>query len=173
MVPEEVIPVLNVLVFPGLGFLFALALFCEWVDRKTVARLQNRVGPLYAGPGGILQPLADLLKLLSKEDIVPAAADPFVFSSIPILTLALALTPLFLIPIASTSALVWFEGDLVFIMFVMTLIALTLFLAAWSSTNRFSTIGGRDARRTFRAIQSQLSACSGNTPTCPAGVARK
>ncbi len=142
MVPEEVMPILNVLVFPGLGFLFALALFSEWVDRKTVARLQNRVGPLYTGPGGILQPLADLLKLLSKEDIVPAAADPVMFATIPILTLALAVTPLFLIPIASTSALVWFEGDLVFIMFVMTLIALTLFLAAWSATNRFSTIGG-------------------------------
>jgi len=142
MVPEEMMPILSVLVFPGLGFLFTLALVSEWVDRKIVARLQNRVGPLHTGPGGILQPLADLLKLLSKEDIVPAAADPVMFATIPILTLALAVTPLFLIPIASPSALVGFEGDLVFILFVMTLIALTLFLGAWASTNRFSTLGG-------------------------------
>lgn len=142
MVPEDVIPLLEVLLFPGLTFLFALALFSEWVDRKAVARLQNRVGPLHAGPWGILQPFADFIKLLSKEDILPAAADRLLFSSIPILTLSFSLMPLFLIPISHHSAIAWFEGDLIFIMFILSLIAVTTFLGAWASTNRFSVLGG-------------------------------
>ena len=141
MVPEEMIPFLNVLLFPGLLFLFSLAFFGEWMDRKVVAKLQNRVGPLYTGPWGTLQPLADFIKLLSKEDITPSAVDRLLFSLTPILILSFSLTPLFLIPMSDRSALVWFEGDLIFIMFVMTLIALIMFLGAWSSTNRFSTLG--------------------------------
>ena len=142
MVPEEMIPFLNVLLFPGLLFLFSLAFFGEWMDRKVVAKLQNRVGPLYTGPWGTLQPLADFIKLLSKEDITPSAVDRLLFSLTPILILSFSLTPLFLIPMSDRSALVWFEGDLIFIMFVTTLIALIMFLGAWSSTNRFSTLGG-------------------------------
>ncbi len=142
MVPGDVIPLLQALLFPGVLFLVAFALFSEWVDRKVVARLQNRVGPHHAGPAGILQPLADFLKLLAKEDIVPAAADRLLFTSVPVVMLALALTPLFVIPLAAPSALTWFEGDLIFIMFLMSLLAVTTFLGAWASTNRFSAIGG-------------------------------
>lgn len=142
MVPTEVIPLLQALVVPGVLFLLTLALVAEWLDRKTVARLQNRVGPLYAGAAGILQPLADFLKLIAKEDITPVQADRPVFHLAPIALLTLALSPLFLIPMVSLSALVAFEGDLVVLMFITTLIALTMFIASWASTNRFSTIGG-------------------------------
>jgi len=136
---------LDILLFPGLLFLLSLAFFSEWVDRKVVAKLQNRVGPQYTGPWGILQPFADFVKLLSKEDITPVAVDRLMFSLAPILILSLSLMPLFLIPIADCSALVWFEGDLIFIMFVMTLRIIIIFMGAWSSTNRFSTIGGTRA----------------------------
>ena len=142
MVPEEVAYSLSLLLFPGLLFLFFLALLSEWIDRKVVARLQNRYGPLYTGPGGILQPFADFVKLLSKEDITPAAADRFFFSVTPVLILALSSAPLFMIPMADNTALVWFEGDLIVILFITTLIALTMFVAAWSSTSRFGIIGG-------------------------------
>ncbi|MCK4243520.1 NADH-quinone oxidoreductase subunit H [Candidatus Bathyarchaeota archaeon] len=135
-------PFLDIIVFPGLLFLLFLAFFCEWLDRKAVAKLQNRVGPKHTGPEGILQPFADFIKLLSNEDIIPAAVDRIMFSLGPILILTLSLMPLFLIPIAGSSALVWFEGDLIFIMFVMTLRIIITFLSAWSSTNRFSMIGG-------------------------------
>ncbi len=142
MVSEEITYIVNLLFFPGLFFLLSLAFFSEWLDRKTVARLQNRYGPLYAGPGGVLQPFADFVKLLSKEDIVPAAADKSFFTLTPILLLALSLAPLFMIPMADSTALVWFEGDLIAILFMTTLMALTMFVAAWSSTSRFSAIGG-------------------------------
>ena len=63
--------ILQILIFPGILFLLILAFFYEWIDRKFFARLQNRYGPLYTGPWGLFQPVADFVKLLSKEDIVP------------------------------------------------------------------------------------------------------
>jgi len=142
MASEEIVTLLQIFLFPGFLFLFFLAFFSEWVDRKLVAKFQNRYGPLYTGPKGILQPVADFLKLLAKEDIVPAATDKAVFSIAPILILALSMTPLFLIPMADFSALVWFEGDLIVIMFIMTLVIVAMFMGAWASTSRFSTVGG-------------------------------
>jgi NADH-quinone oxidoreductase subunit H len=142
MVSEEIMALLGILLFPGFSFLFFLAFFTEWLDRKLVAKLQNRYGPLYVGTKGILQPVADFIKLLSKEDITPAMADKAPFAAIPILMLALAITPLFCIPITGLSALTFFEGDLIVIMFIMSLTALLVFMGGWVSTNRFSTIGG-------------------------------
>ena len=60
---EAIMPLLEILLFPGFLFLIALAFFFEWVDRKVFAKLQSRYGPLYTGPSGLLQPLADFLKL--------------------------------------------------------------------------------------------------------------
>lgn len=143
--------ILQILIFPGILFLFILAFFYEWVDRKLFAKVQNRYGPLHTGPAGLFQPVADFVKLLSKEDIVPMACDKLMFSAAPIIYLTLPLTALFVIPIAGNSGVVAFEGDLFFIMFVFTLMIITVFLAGWSSMNRFSTIGG------VRAMLQMLS----------------
>lgn len=132
---------LQVLIFPGIAFLFALAFFYEWIDRKFFARVQNRYGPLYTGFSGILQPVADFIKLLSKEDIAPMACDRILFFSTPILYLILPLTALLIIPISSPTSLIAFDGDLIFMMFIFTSITVTVFLAGWSSVNRFSIIG--------------------------------
>jgi len=148
---------LEILLFPGFLFLIILALFYEWVDRKYFAKLQNRYGPLYTGPSGLLQPIADFLKLLSKEDIIPKAADKFMFSSAPVFLLSLPLLALFLIPIADQTALVSFEGDLIFLMFIFTLIAVTVFIAGWSSVSRFSTIGG--VRAGFQMLGYEIPMC--------------
>jgi NADH-quinone oxidoreductase subunit H len=148
---------LEILLFPGFLFLIILALFYEWVDRKYFAKLQNRYGPLYTGPSGLLQPIADFLKLLSKEDIIPKAADKFMFSSAQVFLLSLPLLALFLIPIADQTALVSFEGDLIFLMFIFTLIAVTVFIAGWSSVSRFSTIGG--VRAGFQMLGYEIPMC--------------
>jgi len=145
MPPEMIVSLLRILVFPGAIFLFALAFFYEWVDRKFFARLQNRYGPLHTGPLGILQPIADFFKLLSKEDITPHACDRLVFFLVPIFYFALPFTTLFVIPILSQTSLIAFEGDLIFVLFAFTLIIITVFLAGWSSTSRFSTIGSMRA----------------------------
>lgn len=145
MTPETIVSMLKILVFPGAIFLFVLAFFYEWVDRKFFARVQNRYGPLYTGPSGVLQPFADFLKLLSKEDITPHASDKLMFILAPIFFLALPLTTLFVIPILSQTSLIAFEGDLILVLFAFTLIIITVFLAGWSSINRFSTIGSMRA----------------------------
>jgi NADH-quinone oxidoreductase subunit H len=141
MVSEEVWALIQIFVYPGFLFLFLLAFFTEWLDRKMVAKFQSRYGPLHVGPKGILQPIADFVKLLSKEDIIPAMADKAPFRIMPIILLALAITPLFFIPITGSEALVSFEGDLIIVMFIMSIIALLVFIGGWASTSRFSTVG--------------------------------
>ena len=145
MASSELLNIIELLVFPGILFLIAYALVCEWVDRRFYARLQNRYGPIYAGWKGILQPLADLIKLLAKEDITPAAADRRTFFAVPLFLLALPLTIMYMIPILGPSAYVHFEGDLILVMFFMILLVLAVFIGGWSSVNRFSAVGGMRA----------------------------
>ena len=66
--------ILRTLIFPGFTFILILILFCDWVERKFETSLQNPVGSKVAGPAGILQPLADFIKPLTKEDIEPRNA---------------------------------------------------------------------------------------------------
>jgi NADH-quinone oxidoreductase subunit H len=142
LIPLELTTLFEITIFPGLCFYFALAFFSEWLDRKIVAKLQNRIGPLTTGPWGLLQPFADFVKLLAKEDLTPLAANQRLFTITPLLTFTFSLMPLFLIPILPPAALISFDGDLIFILFVTTMTALTMFLGAWASTNQFSTLGG-------------------------------
>jgi len=141
VVSEEIWILVRFLLFPGFFFLLFLAFFTEWLDRKIVAKVQNRYGPLHVGPKGILQPIADFIKLLSKEDITPSMADKAPFALVPVLLLALNITALFYIPIAGFEALVSFEGDLFIIIFLMSLISLLIFIGGWASTNRFGAVG--------------------------------
>ncbi|RLE79842.1 MAG: NADH-quinone oxidoreductase subunit H, partial [Thermoprotei archaeon] len=131
----------QVVVFPGFLTLIALALFYEWVDRKFVAKLQNRYGPLHVGPHGLLQPIADLIKLLSKEDITPFAADRVIFAASPLILLASPLTALLFIPMSGVYSTVGFEGDLLLVLFLFMLPMIAIFLGSWASANRFTAVG--------------------------------
>ena len=142
MVSEGIIVFIEILLFPGFLFLLSLALLYEWLDRKFFAKLQDRYGPLYTGRSGVLQPFADFVKLLSKEDITPEAADKFMFNCAPLFLLSFPLLALFLVPITGLTALISFDGDLVFLLFLFTLISVTIFIAGWSSVSRFSMLGG-------------------------------
>ncbi|MCX7705602.1 MAG: NADH-quinone oxidoreductase subunit H [bacterium] len=137
---------LYLFIYPGLVFLFIYSTFCEWFDRKLYARLQNRMGPVFTGKAGILQPVADFFKLLFKEDIVPEKADRIIFSSLPIVGLATVVTaglylPLWNFDIAKTT-FNSFQGDIIVVLYLLSLPTLIFFLAGWHSTNFFSTIGG-------------------------------
>jgi NADH-quinone oxidoreductase subunit H len=138
--------ILYLLVYPGLLFLFVYSTFCEWFDRKVYARLQNRMGPTHTGRWGILQPVADFVKLMAKEDVVPDAADKTLFTLLPIAGLAIVATAGLLLPLWSPTptgaGLVSFQGDLIVLLYLLSLPTLIFFLAGWSSTNVFSTIGG-------------------------------
>ncbi len=137
---------LYLFVYPGLLFLFVYSTFCEWFDRKAFARLQNRMGPTHTGTFGLLQPVADIVKLLAKEDVVPDAADKRLFSVLPAFGLAVVSTAGLLLPVwnfdLGVPSFNSFQGDLIVMLYLLTLPTLVVFLAAWSSTNFFSEIGG-------------------------------
>ena len=132
---------LKMLIFPGILFALSASLFYEWIDRKFYAKLQNRVGPHVAGPFGTLQPLADFIKLLSKEDIVPAAADKALFTLAPVLAPFLLLFAIMFLPIAGLSGILSFEGDLVVAVAIMSLYSVIVYVAGQASTSRFASIG--------------------------------
>ncbi|MHA1607905.1 MAG: complex I subunit 1/NuoH family protein [Candidatus Freyarchaeota archaeon] len=131
----------KILVFPGAAFMFLLALVGEWFDRKVHGRLQHRVGPFYTGWHGILQPLADFIKLLAKEDIVQRGADVKSLTATPIVAFTLALTMVMFLPVYKGTGIVSFEGDLVFLIFMATMYTVTVILTGWFSTNRFGEVG--------------------------------
>jgi NADH-quinone oxidoreductase subunit H len=138
---EVINPILYILVFPGFVFQFIFSTFLEWMDRKLYARMQNRRGPLYTGYQGMLQPVADFFKLLFKEDIVPAGADRFMFSLMPILGLAAVMTAGLYMPVWLFTPYSSFEGDLIVVLYLLSIPTLVLFLAGWFSVSPFSLIG--------------------------------
>jgi NADH-quinone oxidoreductase subunit H len=136
---------LYLFVYPGFLFLLVYSTFCEWFDRKLYARFQNRIGPLHTGRSGLLQPIADIIKLLAKEDIVPDAADKGMFRALPIFGLAIVMTAIMYLPLwhydVSRIGFNSFPGDLIVVLYLLSLPTLVFFLAGWHSTNFFSTIG--------------------------------
>ena len=124
-----------ILVFPGFIFLVSFALLAEFVDRKIYARLQNRVGPPW------FQPVADFIKLLAKEDILPAESSPKMFKIAPIFALASAITAFFYIPLWRTEALFSFNGDVIVVLYLLTLPTLAFFIGGWYSTSLYSRLG--------------------------------
>lgn len=130
-----VMALFNVIVFPGLLFLVLMGLTAEYIDRKVCARLQNRIGPPW------FQPLADLLKLLGKQDIIPEEADTTVFDLMPIFALAATITAYFYIPIWGPTALFSFNGDLIVVLYLLTIPTLTYFLGGWYSRSVYAMVG--------------------------------
>jgi len=126
------------LVFPGFLFMLACALAMGWLDRKLIARFQNRVGPPW------YQPLADLIKLLGKEDLLPAGASKRSMALLPLFSLAAVLTAGMYIPVAGRAANA-FEGDLIVVLFLLSLPSLLYFLAGRATVGIYSMLGGNRA----------------------------
>jgi NADH-quinone oxidoreductase subunit H len=134
---------LNILIFPGFAFILLLTLFCDWVERKFEARVQNRVGPMVAGPGGILQPFADFIKLLTKEDIEPREARRTVFTFAPLMAFTIMVFAMCFLPVDGSSVIssTGFNGDLIVVLAFVTIANFLLFLSGWASCNPYGTIG--------------------------------
>ncbi|MCW4003373.1 MAG: NADH-quinone oxidoreductase subunit H [Candidatus Bathyarchaeota archaeon] len=135
--------IFRILVFPGFSFILLLTLFADWVERKIEARIQNRVGPMVAGPHGILQPLADFIKLLTKEDIEPRDAKKYIFRFAPLVAFTIMVFAMCFLPIdgASVLSVSGFPGDLVVILAFVTIANFLLFLSGWASSNPYGAIG--------------------------------
>ncbi|MFI5404835.1 MAG: NADH-quinone oxidoreductase subunit H [Candidatus Gagatemarchaeaceae archaeon] len=132
--------VAELLLFPGLTFFVWLGFVFEWLERKTAARMQGRLGPVVTGPFGILQPVADFFKLASKEEIVPEEADAFVLRWGPALYFAAPAIGIAFVPVLGPQALLAHPLDLLFMLFVLSFSTLMAAMIGYASGGRFSTI---------------------------------
>jgi NADH-quinone oxidoreductase subunit H len=129
----------SLLIFPAGLTLILFGMFYEWVDRKLVARFQNRVGPRW------FQPFADVVKLLAKEQITPKVVNPFLFFGLPIIAVSGALTAALYVPLIGLSPVRSFTGDLIVTIYLLSLLTLCIGLAGWNTSSRFSLIGATRA----------------------------
>jgi NADH-quinone oxidoreductase subunit H len=126
---------IKILIFPGLLFLFILSLIGEYYDRKLYARMQNRVGPPW------FQPVADFIKLLGKELIIPLNADAKIFKILPVFACVATIVAYLYIPLFSKTSLLSFNGDIIFVLYMLTLPTLSYALAGWYSRSPYALIG--------------------------------
>jgi NADH-quinone oxidoreductase subunit H len=128
-----------------------LDIFLVWVERKVVARLQDRLGPNRLGPYGLFQPIADVIKLLIKEDITPKGADKFIYNLAPIMALATVLMLWAVIPFGSNIYGTDLDVGVLYIVAVGALGALGVIMAGWSSNNKYALLGA------FRSVAVLIS----------------
>jgi NADH-quinone oxidoreductase subunit H len=126
------------LVFVGLS----IAVICmNWLERKILAHMQVRLGPMRVGPHGLLQPIADALKLLLKEDIIPDGADKVVFWIAPFIVVLAAFTVFVVVPFGPTHAITDMNIGVLFMLGVSSLAVLGIVTAGWASNSHYPLIG--------------------------------
>jgi NADH-quinone oxidoreductase subunit H len=138
-------------IFSVLGVFLTLFALISVLERKIIGRMQNRYGPNRVGPAGLFQPIADGIKMLIKEDIVPARADKIVHFLAPILIAATAILALGVIPYGRNMTPFTIDGGILFFFAVSSTTELAVFMAGWGSNNKFSMLGA------MRAIAQMVS----------------
>ncbi|WP_456487093.1 complex I subunit 1 family protein [Candidatus Alkanophaga liquidiphilum] len=126
---------LNLLVYPGFIFAAVVGLLFLWLVRKLLARFQWRVGP------PIYQTFADVIKLLSKESVVPENANRFMFVTAPVLALAAVTLAMLLIPVGAKNPALGFLGDVIVLIYLLTIPSVAIIIGGSSSANPFGAIG--------------------------------
>ena len=151
--PDWVMQITSALIniFALLGVFLTLFALISVLERKILARIQNRYGPNRVGPFGLFQPVADGIKMLIKEDIVPARADKVVHFLAPILIAATAILALGVIPYGRNMTPFAIDGGILFFFAVGSTTELAVFMAGWGSNNKFSMLGA------MRAIAQMIS----------------
>jgi NADH-quinone oxidoreductase subunit H len=113
----------------------------NWLERKILAHMQVRLGPMRVGPHGLLQPIADALKLLLKEDIIPAEADSVIFWTAPFIVVLAAFTTFVVVPFGPTHAITDMNIGILFMLGVSSLSVLGIVMAGWASNSHYPLIG--------------------------------
>lgn len=151
--PDWVVQVISCLVNIAalLGVFLVIFALISVLERKILGRIQNRYGPNRVGPFGLLQPVADGIKMLVKEDIVPRGADKVVHFLAPIAMLAPAILALGVIPYGRNMTAVSIDAGILFFFAVGSATELAVFMAGWSSNNKYSMLGA------MRAIAQMVS----------------
>ncbi|MEO8356499.1 MAG: complex I subunit 1 family protein [Chloroflexota bacterium] len=131
--------------------LMVLDIFLVWVERKIVSRFQDRIGPNRVGPFGLIQPFADIIKLIIKEDITPAGADKVVYNLAPMLSMMSVLILWAVVPLAPVILGVDLNIGALYIIAAGAIGTLSIIMAGWSSNNKFALIGA------FRQVAVMVS----------------
>jgi NADH-quinone oxidoreductase subunit H len=122
-----------------------------WVERKVVARIQDRLGPNRAGPFGLLQPIADVIKLITKEDILPAGAYWLMYNLAPVLALAAVILLWGVIPFAPTMLGADINVGVLYLVAVGAIGTLAIMMAGWASNNKYALLGA------FRTVAQMVA----------------
>ena len=112
-----------------------------WFERRAIGRFQSRLGPNRWGPYGLLQPLADIIKLMTKEDVIPADADRAVFNVAPVALLVPTLMVLVVIPFGEDSFMGGLNIGILFILGVTSMTTIAIFMGGWASRNKYAMLG--------------------------------
>lgn len=131
--------------------LMVLDIFLVWIERKVVARFQDRIGPNRVGPFGLIQPFADIIKLMIKEDTTPDGADKVVYNLAPILSMMSVLILWAIVPLAPVMLGVDLNVGILFLIAAGAIGTLSIIMAGWSSNNKFAMIGA------FRCVAVMVS----------------
>ncbi len=133
------------------SFPLLVAILLIWIERKFAARVQDRIGPNRVGTFGLLQPFADVLKLLGKEDITPAGADKLIFNMAPVVSVMAVLLIWAVVPFTPVNVGVDLEIGALYFVAVASIGTLAVILAAWSSNNKYALLGA------FRVVAQLIS----------------
>src|ERR1700719_921505 len=127
-----------VLIFLGLS---VAVIAMNWLERKILAHMQVRLGPMRVGPHGLLQPIADALKLLIKEDIIPEEADKYIFWGAPLISVTTAMLALSALPMGPFFQIADLNIGLLFVLGVSSLGIFGIVLGGWASNSHYSLLG--------------------------------
>ena len=137
------------LIILGVALLLALALI--WLERKLAGRIQDRLGPNRVGPFGLIQPIADALKLLTKEDITPADADRITYNLAPVIAVFHVLMLFVVLPFADKVVGANINVGVLYLMAFGALGSMAMLMAGWASRNKYALLGG------FRVVAQLFS----------------
>jgi NADH-quinone oxidoreductase subunit H len=132
-------------------FVLVVDILLVWIERKMVARFQDRLGPNRVGPYGIIQPIADVIKLLIKEDIMPIGADKFIFNLAPIIALATVLLLWAVVPLAPTVIGADINVAVLYVVAIGSIGTLGIIMAGWASNNKYALLGA------FRTVATMIA----------------
>ena len=164
--PEMILNIIYTLLIPVaamLAFILANAMYLQLMERKVLAHMQGRMGPMRTGWHGILQPVADAVKFIMKEDIIPAKADKWVFSIAPIIMLVMAFGAFVALPfgaptdfygMASHKVPLWVSNLNIGVLYILALSSIGTYgviMGGWASNNKYSLMGG------FRSAAQMIS----------------
>jgi NADH-quinone oxidoreductase subunit H len=137
-------PLLMILLQIGvtIGFVLLAVAYLTYAERKVLGAMQMRQGPMTVGPFGLLQPIADGIKLLSKETIIPAQANRIVFLLAPVLTFTLALVAWAVIPVGAGIVLANINVGILYLFAISSMGVYGIIMAGWASNSRYAFLGG-------------------------------